>query len=60
MRRLLDRMQGQVVVVQAGGIGYRGILKEVSEEQICLQGLTGWREIPLAKVTRIRLAEAAT
>jgi hypothetical protein len=57
MRRLLDRMQGRVVVVHAGGIGYRGILKEASEEQICLQGLTGWRQIPMAKVTRIRLAE---
>lgn len=57
MRRLLDRMQGRVVVVHAGGIGYRGILTETSEEQICLQGLTGWREIPMAKVTRIRLAE---
>jgi hypothetical protein len=57
MRRLLDQMQGRIVVVQAGGIGYRGILKEVSEEQVCLQGLTGWREIPMEKVTRIRLAQ---
>jgi hypothetical protein len=57
MRRLLDHMQGRIVVVQAGGIGYRGILKEVSEEQVCLQGLTGWREIPMEKIARIRLAE---
>lgn len=57
MRRLLDQMQGRIVVVQAGGIGYRGILKEVSEEQICLQGLIGRREIPMGKVTRIRLAQ---
>lgn len=57
MRRLLDHMQGRIVVVHAGGVGYRGILREISEEQICMQGLTGWREIPLEKVTRIRLAK---
>ena len=57
MRRLLDQMQGRIVVVHAGSIGYCGILKEISEEQICLQGLTGWREIPMTKITRIRLAE---
>lgn len=57
MRRLLDSMQGRIVVVHAGGIGYRGILREINEEQVCLQGLTGWREIPMEKISRIRLAE---
>ncbi len=57
MRRLLDRMQGRVVVVHADGVDYRGILKEVTEEQVCLQGVTGWRQIPVAKIVRIQVLE---
>jgi hypothetical protein len=51
----LSQYKNKKVIVMAGGIAYKGVLKEVTEEAINLRGLTGWIEIPIDKVTSVRL-----
>lgn len=53
----LHRLVGKEVVVTTGDISYRGILKEVTDEMVFLQGLTGWRQIPIDRVVDISAAE---
>jgi hypothetical protein len=36
---------------------YRGTLKSVEEHSIQLQGLTGWIEIPIEKISSIKLED---
>lgn len=49
----MKNLMGMEVVVLASGIRYRGILKEITEEQVNLQARTGWRQIPMEQVTDI-------
>ena len=50
----LRKYKNKKVIVSAGGIIYRGVLKEITEEQVYLKGLTGWIEVPMDKITSIR------
>lgn len=50
----IDKYKNKKVVVIAGGLIYRGVLKEVTDECINLKGLTGWIEIPMEKITSVR------
>ncbi len=54
MKRYLDRLLGTQVLVRTGSVNYRGVLKEVTEDQVSLQAPTGWREIPMDRVVDIR------
>ena len=57
MKRVLDGLFNRPVVVRAGGVDYRGRLREVSEEEVALQGPTGWCAIPMERVQEIRADE---
>jgi len=54
MKRPLHELLGEEVLVETGDVSYRGVLREVTEERVCLRGRTGWREIPMARVVAIR------
>ena len=43
----------QEVVVSASGVEYRGILVEVTDEDVKLRGKTGWIILPFQSVRRI-------
>ncbi len=54
MVRPIDSLVEKPVIVYTSVASYRGILKEVSEEAVSLQGRTGWREIPMDRIKDIR------
>ena len=47
-------LKGRKVVVTAAGVEYRGTLVELGETSVVLRAPGGHREIPWARVTRIR------
>lgn len=47
------------VEVVAGGITYRGVLKEITEDEVKLKMETGWMTISMDKVNVIRSAGEA-
>ena len=49
----IDKYKNKRVIVRAGGIIYKGVLKEITDEAINLKGITGWIEIPLDRVTSV-------
>lgn len=51
-------MIGRMVKVTACDVVYRGILVELSEEAIELQGETQWITIPVEKINSVVLEEA--
>lgn len=48
---------GNLVEVIAEGITYRGILKELGENEIYLESESGWIVIPMEKVADMKIAE---
>ena len=57
MKRPLHELLGEEALVATGDVRYRGVLREVTEERVCLRGRTGWRGIPMARVVAIRGVE---
>ena len=47
-------LKGKQVVVSAGGVEYRGTVLELGERCVTLRAPGGHREIPWARVTRMR------
>lgn len=47
---------GKEVVVSANDIDYHGILVEIGEAEVQLQGESGWIVIPIGSVMDIRAA----
>ncbi len=56
--RHADLLRKEVVVV-AGGVTYRGVLIEVTAEDVKLRGKTGWILLPFEAVRSIRRADEA-
>ncbi|MBI3354066.1 MAG: hypothetical protein HY034_04165 [Nitrospirae bacterium] len=50
----IAKWTGKKVEVMASDIAYKGILIEVTEEEINLQGEFQWIAIPMEKVTSVR------
>lgn len=50
----LNSLIGRMVIVIAADITYRGILVEVSEDSVELQGESGWVTIPVDNINSIR------
>ncbi|MBI5181441.1 MAG: hypothetical protein HZA06_00850 [Nitrospirae bacterium] len=50
----IAKWTGKKVEVMANDIAYKGILIEVTEEEINLQGEFQWIAIPMEKVSSIR------
>ncbi len=59
MAERLDKLVNQEVEVVASGVTYRGILKEVSEEEVQILSETGWLSISMDQVNVIRKIEEA-
>ena len=55
MESPLQKMIDQQVLVRTGDVEYRGRLVEVTEEAVCLQARTGWREIGMERIVSINL-----
>lgn len=52
-------LTGKIVIVEAeDGITYTGKLIEVGEEEVYLEGETGWIMIPVERIADIRKAAA--
>jgi len=56
MKERLENLVNCEVEVVASGVTYRGILKEVSEDEVQLQMETGWMAISMDQVNVIRRA----
>ncbi len=52
-RSALDKLKRKRVEVRAGGFLYRGILVEVTEEELTLRADTGFVAIPMERVTSV-------
>jgi len=50
----IDKLLDKQVIVYTAVATYQGILKEISEEAICLRGKTSWHEIPVDRIKEIR------
>lgn len=55
MESPLQKMMDRQVVVKTGDVVYRGRLIEITEEAVCLQAKTGWREIAMERIVSIDL-----
>jgi hypothetical protein len=55
MESPLQKMIDQQVIVRTGDVVYRGRLVEITEEAVCLQAKTGWREIGMERIVSIDL-----
>ena len=55
MESPLQKMIDQQVIVKTGDVVYRGRLVEITEEAVCLQAKTGWREIGMERIVSIEL-----
>ncbi len=53
----MQELTGKHVEVIAEGIIYRGILKELGEDEIYLESESGWIVIPMEKVADIKAAD---
>ncbi|MDD5435314.1 MAG: hypothetical protein PH343_07795 [Nitrospira sp.] len=53
----LHEMTGRMVKVYAGDIVYRGILVEVTEENLELQGDNQWITVPVDNINSVMLEE---
>jgi len=53
----INSLMGRKVRVVADGIVYHGVLKEVSEDTVDLQGDTQWITIPVEKIDAITMDE---
>jgi len=52
-------LTGKIVIVEAeDGITYTGKLIEIGEEEVYLEGETGWIMIPVERIADIRKADA--
>lgn len=49
----LNALIGRMVIVVAADITYRGVLIEVSEDTVELQGESGWITIPVDNINSI-------
>lgn len=50
----LEEMKGKEVVVTYNGLDYRGILVDVTSDEIDLKGEEGWVVLPIDGVTFIK------
>ncbi len=55
MESPLQKMLDQQVIVKTADVVYRGRLIEITEEAVCLQAKTGWREIAMERIVSIDL-----
>ncbi len=53
----INKYIGKQVVVTAGTMTYKGILKSIEEDSVQLKGLTGWIEVPTGKISSIKAAD---
>lgn len=53
----MQELTGKKVEVKADGIIYRGILKEIGEEELHLESESGWIVIPMEKVVDIKAVD---
>ena len=54
MVRPVDSLIEKNVIVYTSVANYRGVLKEISEESVSLQGRTGWLVVPMDRIKDIR------
>ena len=55
-----QHLKGKKVVVNAGGIQYRGVVMELGERTLLLRAAGGHREIPWERITRMQEDRASS
>ncbi len=51
----IQSMMGNEVEVIANGVSYRGVLMEITDDEISLKSLMQWISLPMSAVNTVRL-----
>lgn len=60
LRNNLYSLKGKAVVIRANGILYRGILLDISEENVFIRHQNGHAEIPMDRIQSMHSADSKT